>query len=356
MGVTVRGYGLRAWQWLRSARALSTFSIASVAANVVIVITGGAVRLTASGLGCPTFPRCTSGSLVPTAETGGHGLIEFTNRSLTFLLAVIAVATVIAALGQRRQRRLACIALAAVPAQAVLGGISVLTHLNPWVVSAHLLLSMAILVVVVTLAWRVVAVPAPTPRSSSPALTLARILLAGTAAVLVLGTVVTGAGPHAGATDQDGRVHRNGLDPGAMSHLHADAVMVLIGLTVGMCLLLRACGAGRRTQRAALVLLLVELGQGVIGYAQYFTHVPAQLVELHLFGACLVWVAALLLALRVSAEPASTRSEPLGDRVDHQTDQRTDDGPVHPDELQVPTDLQLEASTRFRRVPAGNRR
>lgn len=362
----------RYWRWIRSARSLLIFSVASVVANVVIVLTGGAVRLTASGLGCPTWPRCTSGSLVRTSETGGHGIIEFTNRMLTFALVVIAVATLVAAIGQRRERLLAGIALAAIPAQAVLGGVSVLTHLNPWVVSAHLLLSMAILVVVVTLAWRVR--PGGSirrrsshgPTSADPSLLLARTLLAVTAAVLVLGTVVTGAGPHAGAATENGKVHRNGLDPSAISHLHADAVMILIGLTIGMWLLLRATGAAVSSRRAAAVLLLAELAQGVVGYVQYFTHVPPELVELHIGGACLVWVAALLLALRVAAgvasDPASlaaraaSGSEQLGDGVDHQPDQRPDDRAVDANELQVAPDLQLQPAAGLGRVPAGNRR
>ena len=351
------------WRWLRSARALLIFSIASVVANVLIVLTGGAVRLTASGLGCPTWPRCTAGSLVRTRETGGHGIIEFTNRMLTFALVIIAVATLVAAIGQRRQRLLAGLALAALPAQAVLGGISVLTHLNPWVVSAHLLLSMVILVVVVALAWRVRYDGATARRGArrappNPALTSARLLLAVTAVVLVLGTVVTGAGPHAGAPTS-GKVHRNGLDPGAMSHLHADAVMILIGLTVGMWLLLRATGATRAAARAAALLLAAELGQGAIGYLQYFTHVPPELVELHIAGACLVWVAALLLVLRMSADRPSTSnadaSEQLREDVDRQPDERPDDRAVDANELQVAAHLQLQPTARVGGIPTGNR-
>ena len=347
MGLTLRTAG----RWFLSASALRTFSVAGVVANVVIVLTGGAVRLTASGLGCPTWPRCTSGSLVRTAATGGHGLIEFTNRTLTFALALVALGTVLAAMGQHRERRLALLALAGIPAQAVLGGISVLTHLNPWIVGAHLLLSMAILAVTVRLAWRVYTGRRPASRApaGAAAILLSRLLVALTAAVLLLGTVVTGAGPHAGAADTDGRVHRNGLSPAAVSQLHADAVLLLIGLSVGMVLLLIATGADRRRRNAAQWLLGVELGQAVIGYVQYFTHVPAQLVELHLFGACLVWVAALVLLAQL------TWSENLRDGVDHEADERTDQRAVHPDELQVAPDLDLQPAAGLRGVPTRNR-
>jgi heme a synthase len=354
----------RGWTWLRSDAGLRVTTVASIAANVLIVITGGAVRLTASGLGCPTWPRCTDGSLVRTHETGVHGLIEFTNRTLTFALFVVAIATLIAAIGQRRQIWLAALALAGIPAQAVLGGISVLTHLNPWVVSAHLLLSMAILFVTVVLWWRVRHY-APSDRSTRPrpgALAagplLARLVVAFTALTLVAGTIVTGSGPHAGSVSADGRsIHRNGLAPASTAQLHADLVMVLIGLSVGLVLLLRATGAGRLAYRSAIVLVAVELSQGLIGFVQYFTHLPVLLVGVHVAGACAVWVAALIAALRVAADGAvSRRSEQLGDDVDDQADQRADHRPVHPDELQVPADLQLEAPARVRGVPAGDRR
>lgn len=358
MSATVRG----GWAWLRSAPGLRATTVASVAANVLIVVTGGAVRLTASGLGCPTWPRCTDGSLVRTSARGVHGLIEFTNRTLTFALLVVAVATLIAAIGQRRQIRLAVLALAGIPAQAVLGGISVLTHLNPWVVSAHLLLSMAILAVTVGLWWRV-RHPGSTGRARlAPGLLLARLVVAFTALTLVAGTVVTGSGPHAGAVGADGRhVHRNGLAPASTAQLHADLVMVLIGLTVGLVLLLRATRAGRVAYRSAVGLLAVELAQGLIGFVQYFTHLPVLLVGLHVAGACAVWVAALVTALRVGADATSAGadgpgSEHLGHDVDDQPDQRADHGAVHPDELEIPPDLELEAPAGVRGVPAGDRR
>ena len=133
---------------------LRRLAAASVVVNVVIVVTGGAVRLTDSGLGCPTWPRCTDSSLTPTKQYAIHGVIEFTNRQLTFVLTVVALVTWLVAMALRTERRLATLAALGVPAQAVLGGFTVLTHLNPWLVAAHFLLSMAIIAVTFVLWWR----------------------------------------------------------------------------------------------------------------------------------------------------------------------------------------------------------
>jgi heme a synthase len=279
---------------------LDRLALISVVANVVIVVTGGAVRLTGSGLGCPTWPKCSDRSLVPTRAYAVHGIIEFTNRQLTIVLVLIALATWAAAMLQRRQRLLASLVLAGIPAQAVVGGLTVITGLNPWLVAAHFLLSMAILGVTVVLRWRLhrsePVVPVPRPVTL-----LARLVVLITAAVLTIGTVVTGSGPHAG---DKGATHRTGLDPAAVSQLHADAVMVLLGTTVGLVVLFAALRLTPSAQRAARLLLGAELGQGAIGYAQYFTHVPPLLVGVHMLGACLVWIAALRTLLHVTADAA----------------------------------------------------
>jgi heme a synthase len=291
-----RGHWL-VW-WTRSPVALRRLALASIAANVVIVVTGGAVRLTDSGLGCPTFPTCTGSSLVPTGALGVHGAIEFANRQLTFVLAAIAVATWVAAMAQRRERRLATVAALGIPAQAVLGGLTVLTHLNPWLVALHFLLSMSIIAVTMCLWWRLRGTEAETVAPA--ARNLAGLVLLATAATLAIGTVVTGSGPHAGDTDSSGKVHRIALQVSSMAQLHADAVMVLIGLTVGLLAVAYAVRAGAPVRQAAWVLLGVELGQGVIGFTQYFLDVPPVLVALHMLGACLVWLAALRIVLLVS--------------------------------------------------------
>ncbi|MGC4821229.1 COX15/CtaA family protein [Micromonospora sp. DT63] len=272
---------------------LRRLALASIIANVAIVVTGGAVRLTASGLGCPTWPRCTDDSYVTTPEMGVYGVIEFSNRMLTFAVGLIALATVLAVLAHRPRRRgvltLAVAVFLGIPAQAVIGGITVLTNLNPWVVGLHFLASMAVLAAAYAL-WRRVDEPdAPTVAVvPSPLRTLARVTTGVTVAVLVIGTWVTGSGPHAG----DHGAARNGLDPESISQVHADGVFLLIGLSVALIFAFRAVGAARAT-RAAVVLLAVELGQGLIGFVQYFTHVPAILVGAHMLGSCLVLLAAL---------------------------------------------------------------
>jgi heme a synthase len=273
-------------RWLRG------LALASVVSNVVIVVTGGAVRLTDSGLGCPTWPKCTDSSLTPTRKYAIHGLIEFTNRQLTFALALVAVVTWLVAMALRRERLLATIAALGIPAQAVLGGLTVLTHLNPWLVALHFLLSIAIIAVTFRLWWRL---GAASHVSAVPpaAVWLTRATLAVTAATLVLGTVVTGSGPHAGDKDDSGKVHRTGLQVSSVSQLHADSVMVLVGLTFGLLALVYALRASDQVRRAVTVLFGVELAQGVIGYTQYFLDVPPLLVALHMLGACLVWLAGL---------------------------------------------------------------
>lgn len=272
---------------------LRRLALASIIANLGIVVTGGAVRLTASGLGCPTWPRCTDDSYVTTPEMGVYGVIEFSNRLLAFVVGLIALATVLAVLAHRPRRRglltLAVAVFLGIPAQAVIGGITVLTDLNPWVVGLHFLASMAVIAAAYAL-WRRAAEPdGPTVAVvPTPLRALARVTTGVAVAVLLVGTWVTGSGPHAG----DHGAARNGLDPESISQVHADVVFLLIGLSVALIFAFRAVGAARAT-RAAVVLLAVELGQGLIGFVQYFTHVPAILVGAHMLGSCLVLLAAL---------------------------------------------------------------
>jgi heme a synthase len=284
---------------------------ASLVANIAIVVTGGAVRLTGSGLGCPTWPRCTDESFRPHGELGLHGAIEFGNRLLTFVLAAIAVATFVAAwqTGRRSLRRLALLLGLGVPAQAVIGGLTVLAGLNSWLVSLHLLLSMAMIGVAVLFLRREAEPPGTPARWTTGRLpTLAWLTFAAAWVVLYLGTVVTGAGPHAG----DAETERNGLDPAQASQLHADSVFLLLGLTIGLLL------ATRTTSRAVGVLLAVELGQGVVGFVQYFTDLPEVLVGIHLLGASLTSAAVTWAVLDVvlrqpratdPSTPASRTSE-----------------------------------------------
>jgi len=284
------------------------WAVASLVANIAIVVTGGAVRLTSSGLGCPTWPRCTPDSYVAQAESGIHGAIEFGNRLLTFVLAAVAVATFVAAWRHRPRRRdLRGLALAlglGIPAQAVIGGITVLTGLDPWIVMLHFLVSMVMIAAAVVLVRRAGAEGGPTAPVGSP---LLRRLVAAVAAVVAvvvyLGVVTTGSGPHAG----DALAPRTGLDPQVVSRLHADAVLVLVGLTIVLVVALAAAGAPARFRRAARTLLVVELAQGLIGGAQSALGLPEPLVGLHLLGAALTVAATadLVLATRQPA-PAPT--------------------------------------------------
>jgi heme a synthase len=282
--------------WLRR------FAWATLVANILLIVTGGAVRLTGSGLGCPTWPRCTGSSFTPHGEIGPHQLVEFGNRTLTFVLVAIAVATFVAArqyaqqTGRRDLLRLSVVLGLAIPAQAVLGGITVLTDLNPWVVSLHLVLSLAIVSVAVLFLHRLDHPPAPLATGVVPA--LAWTTYAVTWAVLYAGTVVTGSGPHAG----DARSPRNGLDPLQASQFHADLVFLLIGLTVGMWFALRATGGDTRPVAA---LAAVEVLQAIVGFVQYFGGLPIGVVMLHMLGAGLVVAAATWLLVTVlDAVPA----------------------------------------------------
>jgi heme a synthase len=267
--------------WIRPA------AIASLVANVGIVVTGGVVRLTGSGLGCPTWPRCSGESFVPHRALGVHSVIEFGNRMLTFVVAAVAIATFVLAwrLGRVAVLRLAFLLALGVPAQAVIGGITVLTDLNPWVVSLHLLVSLAMVGLAVTLVRRVGEGDGPpTPVVPVGTVWLTRAVFAAGWAVLYVGTVVTGSGPHAGDADSP----RTGLRPAAVSQVHADLVFLLVGLTVGTLVAFVVVRAPDRAVRAVSWLLAVELAQGLIGFVQYFTDLPVVLVGLHVLGAALV--------------------------------------------------------------------
>ena len=296
-----------------SPAAISRLALANVVANGAIIVTGGVVRLTGSGLGCPTWPRCTEESFVTTPELAGHGVIEFGNRLLTFVLTAVAVALLVAVLRSPRRdlRPLAVLAFLGIPAQAAIGGVTVLTGLNPWTVAIHFLVSV-VLTAVATVLWlrsREPGVGRPLVRR--PIALLVGGIAAVTAAVLVLGTIVTGSGPHSG--DVDGNDvptgDRMGFDIELVSQLHADVVFLLVGLTIALLVALYATDAPGRVRRAARDLLVVQLLQGVIGFVQYFTHLPVVLVLLHMLGAVLVTVFTARLVWSVRG-PAS--EAPLG--------------------------------------------
>ncbi|MDQ3503678.1 MAG: COX15/CtaA family protein [Actinomycetota bacterium] len=294
-------------------RTVRRLALASIVANSAIVVTGGAVRLTASGLGCPTWPRCTTTTYTPTPEYAVHGVIEFGNRLLTFALTAVVLACLVAVWRQRPvrpgMRLLASLVFVGIPAQAMLGGVTVLTGLNPWSVMAHFLLSMVLIALAVVLHQRAREgdLP-PRPMVDDRLRRLSAGVLVLVAATLVAGTVVTGSGPHSG----DPAAGRTGLDPELVSRWHGNLVVVLIGLTVALYVALRVTGARSTAVRATGVLLAVELAQGALGVVQYLTDLPVVLVGLHLAGACLVQITAVqaLLALRDRGELAAP-SDPV---------------------------------------------
>lgn len=317
MGVAL---SLRAPRWLR------LIFIANLVAQTGIVLTGAAVRLTGSGLGCPTWPQCASGSYVPTStqEQAWHKYVEFGNRTLTFVLAILAIAAIIGALawghslrrsGQRPRRpitSLASIPLIGTFCQALLGGVTVLTGLHPLSVSLHFLLSAGLIAGTLILVVRAGEVgDEPVRLLVHPAIrNLSRVLVLIALFVLTLGTLVTGSGPHSGDADV---THRLPFDARTISWLHADAVVLFIGLTVGIIVALIVTNSSRTAIARAWWLLGFELAQGVIGYVQFFTGLPWVTVMFHLAGACAVWIAVMYLhlALRSRGAPSSERAVPV---------------------------------------------
>lgn len=294
MGVDISAFGSDSQSRAipaESRRWLRIFGWASLVTNIVLVVSGGAVRLSGSGLGCPTWPHCdTDGSFVPQAAQGIHGVIEFSNRMLTFVLGVVAILTFISAWKSSRKelRWLAFWLAMFIPAQAVIGGISVRTHLNPWVVSLHLISSMVIIALAVVY---IVRIDRPLPKPSP--LRWAQFVSAF--AVLYLGTVVTGAGPHAGDAGYDAKKHRNGFSPLETAQLHTDFVFLLVGLTLALLI--------TRRSRAIIALFAAEVFNAAIGFWQYFTHLPVGLVEIHMLGAALVAAASTWVLLEERAIP-----------------------------------------------------
>jgi cytochrome c oxidase assembly protein subunit 15 len=263
--------------------------------QMAIVVTGGAVRITGSGLGCPTWPECTPGSYTPVpnqAEGQVHAWIEFGNRLLTFVLLLGAlIALVIAirvskhAVTKNRIRLLAALQLIGIFGQGVLGGITVLTDLHPIPVASHFLLSVFLIAGAISLRYEIVGIVRQ--KADGIVATLMPVLIWLTLFVIVAGTIVTGSGPHAG----DENAKRFGFSPRGVSWLHADLVIALVVLTLILWLITRV---SRNTviHRYLSIFLLISLSQGLIGYVQYFTGLPEILVAAHLLGATLVWASA----------------------------------------------------------------
>jgi len=282
--------------------------IANLVAQAAIVITGATVRVTGSGLGCPTWPQCVEGSYIPTVhqEQAWHKYVEFGNRSLTFILVVLAAAALIAAIVDQRHRvarggrsRKVLLALAAIPilgtfAQAILGGITVLTGLSPLTVASHFGVSMLLIAGCVALVVR------SGDQGDAAASLLVRneirkltwVLIAVTGLVVMLGTIVTGSGPHSGDAKAENRFN---FDPRMVSWMHADVVLLFIGLLIALLLALHLTSAPRKAIMLAWLLVGISVAQATVGYTQYFTGLPILLVLVHVTGAVGLWITMLFM-------------------------------------------------------------
>lgn len=272
-------------------------------AQAGIIVTGVAVRVTGSGLGCPTWPQCTPGSYTPTVQQAQswHKYVEFGNRTLTFVLVIVAVLTLLSVLlvfnNDRRAKHLAWIPVLGTFAQAILGGISVLTGLNPYTVMAHFLLSIALIAAAHTLWVRVTDRPRlqyPQPIEK----VWASILVGVSLTVLLLGTVATGSGPHSGDAKEPARL---GLDPATMSWIHAGAVMLFLGLAIGLWAYAKYLLRDDVLKKPAEGILHVIGAQMLVGFAQFSLGLPAWLLIVHAALAAWFWIAVLNIKAAVRA-------------------------------------------------------
>lgn len=304
---------------------------ANLVAQVGIVVTGGLVRLTGSGLGCPTWPQCVDGSLVPTdrQEESWHKMVEFGNRLLTFVLAALAIAAITGAIVWAKKRKsqgapprsditwLATIPLVGTFAQALLGGVTVLAGLHPAIVAAHLLLSMGIIAGCVVLVERSHD-PADQPVKllvRPEVKWLANTLVVLAAVILTIGTVVTGSGPNSGDADV---ATRFGFDQRYVAWLHADVVLLFVGLVIGMILVLRLTNAPPTAVKRGWYLFAAVLASGFVGYFQLFTGLPWAAVTIHMLLASLTWVATLRLRLALTERGGPGSVQPNIVKLDQQ--------------------------------------
>lgn len=268
-------------------------AIASLISQIGIIVTGGAVRLTKSGLGCSSWPNCVPGSMTPVPAMGIHGIIEFANRTLTFVLLFIAIAFIVSVWSMRRSHptifKLGLVLLLGIPAQGVIGGITVLTGLNPWIVSLHFLLSGTLVTLATLLVNRtrteLKRLSFPTTTRTIRQVTIAAWIFSIIS--VILGTIVTGTGPHAG----DATAPRHMFDPLLVTRMHTAPVYLLVLATIALLVLISRSTADRHLRAPVLWLVAVIALQAAIGYVQHFTGLPIGLVLLHMLGASLLLVA-----------------------------------------------------------------
>lgn len=297
--------------------ALRRLAAASIVLNVVIVLSGATVRLTESGLGCPSWPRCTGASLLPAPGAGHsmfHMVIEFGNRLIALPVLAAGLACLVAAARLRSDRRdltaLAFLQVLGIVTQAVVGGVSVYTTLSPVPVATHFLLSVGVLAAAVALYFRAgEGNGRPRHLVSARLRALVQALVAAALLVLVLGTVVTGSGPHAG----DAEAQRLPFSIPTVARLHSGAVWLTLALTIVLLVALRVTAAPEQVRRRTHQLLILVMAQGAVGYIQYFAGIPAPLVAVHILGAVLFWIATLRVyfATRDRGPAATPAGDPL---------------------------------------------
>ena len=298
---------VRSWLPTTVDRRVRIIAWASFACQVLLIGTGGAVRLTGSGLGCPTWPRCTPESFVSTPEMGIHGVIEFGNRLLTFVLTIVVILAFLAVIRMRAVRRdlfvLTLIQGLGIPFQAALGGVTVLTGLNPYIVGAHFVVSIFLVALTTVLLWRVFKGPRGAyAATSSGYARLVHVAAAVVGVTVIVGILTTGSGPHAG----DAATPRNGLDPAVMDHVHSWPAYATLALTIAIVAWTLRAGLPRRFP---VLLLGVELVQIAVGITQARTGLPPVLVGSHM-------VLSALLVAAMTAVVLSLKNDQAPDEID----------------------------------------
>jgi len=298
-----------------SPRAYRQVTLVALILLSAIIVSGGAVRVTGSGLGCPDWPTCENGRVVAAqlfSESTGHRTIENVNRMITGLVSVAVILAVLGSLVRTPRRRdltwLSLGLVAGVIGQIVLGGVTVLTHLHPVAVQSHFLLSLVIVVCAVTLHRRAGSEPTGR-RLVVPARVrdLSRLALGLLVTAIVAGTVMTGTGPHAGSSRGDDPVRRFAYDPRNVARVHGVLVELFTAALLATLVLAWRRGAPGAVLRRGSVVVGVAIAQSALGYTQYFTGVPALLVGLHILGATTLWIATLRWHLGLTAtDPAPT--------------------------------------------------
>ena len=285
-----------------SPRVLRWAATSALVVSILIIFTGGVVRVTGSGLGCPTWPSCNPDSLAPTGVMGIHGIIEFANRVFSAFMAVPVAWVIIAARLQKpRERSLTRLAWSQfwlVVANAIAGGITVLTGLNPWVVSLHFVMAIALLSTT-TLTWHRVheRVQVTPPPARPSARRLSWVLVVASLVLIMVGTLVSGSGPHSGDSAE---VSRMPLDWVAVTIVHGLLGTATLVLAIVLWVVLRRDPNAVLARRRVVIFVAVVIAQGAIGVIQALDSLPALLVAIHLLGAAIVWAGVLRVLLEVN--------------------------------------------------------